>query len=156
MHGYSGRILKIDLTSRQVESEKIDSELARKFIGSAGINARLAYDLIKPGIDPLSPDNVILIGRGPLCGTRLTAPKCTVVTKFPLSGAIAFASGGMGLGTRLMRAGYDHLLISGRADRPVYLRIFNDEVEIGDASLTHTAHRPPKSFIHQNLSVTLP
>ena len=66
VYGYSGRVLEVNLTTGRIEFKDLNSRLVREFIGSAGINARLAYDLIKPGIDPLSPDNVILIGRGPL------------------------------------------------------------------------------------------
>ncbi|MFC1963033.1 aldehyde ferredoxin oxidoreductase family protein [Chloroflexota bacterium] len=133
MAGYSGKILKVDLTAGNVTTQDLDHGIARDFIGDFGVNARLAYDLIEPGTDPLSPNNAILIGAGPLVGTRLQAPRCTVLTKMPLTGAIAFASGGMDLSRRLKYAGYDHLIITGRATRPVYLRIFDDNIEICDA-----------------------
>ncbi|MFC2059175.1 aldehyde ferredoxin oxidoreductase N-terminal domain-containing protein [Chloroflexota bacterium] len=93
--GYSGRILKLNLTTGKSKIKILDYEIARKFIGDFGINARLAYDLMESGTDPLSPGNVILIGAGPFVGTRLQAPRCTVLTKMPLTNAIAFASGGM-------------------------------------------------------------
>lgn len=131
--GYSTRVCHVNLTNRNIETRELDIEISRKFIGDVGINLKLAYDLMKPGIDPLSPDNLIIIGAGPLAGTRIQAPRWTAVTKYPLTGAIAFASGGMGFGIRLKRAGYDHLVVSGRASTPVYLKVSDEKLEICDA-----------------------
>lgn len=134
MYGYAGRILTVDLASGDTAVEELDPRTARKFVGSCGVAARLAYDLIPPGLDPLSPDNPIILGAGALTGTPLAAPRSTVVTKFPLNGVTTFGCAGMGLGTRLKRAGYDLLIIRGRADRPVYLSVLDDQVELHDAT----------------------
>ena len=134
-YGYCGRILKVDLTNRKINAEELDMNIAKAFIGDFGINPRLAYDLIEPGTDPFSPSNVIIFGAGPLVGTGIPgAARCHVLTKFPLGGYIWEAGGSMAFSTRLKAAGYDHLIITGRADKPVYLYIFNDKVEICDAS----------------------
>lgn len=134
MGSYCGKILQVDLTTGKIETKMLDPEIARDFIGDFGINLRLAYDLIKPGIDPLSPLNVIILGVGTLVGTQLpSSVRCSVTTKYPLTGIIASGNSGMGLGKRLKAAGYDHVIITGKADRHVYLKIWNDDVQICDA-----------------------
>jgi aldehyde:ferredoxin oxidoreductase len=131
--GYAGRVLHVDLTDGSVEKKPLDLELAKQFVGAEGIDLRVAYDLIKPNIDPLSPDNVIFLSAGPLVGTQL-GTRLSSLCKYPLTGAIAFGSGGMAFGPRLKWAGYDQVVIKGRAPKPVYLRIYDDDVEICDAS----------------------
>jgi aldehyde:ferredoxin oxidoreductase len=120
------------LTDGTIETKPLNVERAKLFIGDSGVDFRDAYDLIKPGIDPLSAESVIFFSVGPLVGTHL-GTKFSTVCKNPLTGAIAFGSGGMGFGPKLKWAGYDQVVITGRAPRPVYLRIFDDEVEICDA-----------------------
>ncbi len=135
--GYCGRILRLDLNSGSIKIDDLDARMAKDFLGDTGIGLRLAYDLIKPGIDPLSPENVIIFGAGPLVGLRgmkMTTPRFSVVTKFPLNGVIAFSNGGMHFGIRLKEAGYDHIVITGRSEKPVYLHIFNEKVELCDAN----------------------
>ncbi len=124
----------IELTSANIEKKELDARMAKTFIGGFGVNLRLACDLIRPGIPPLSPENVMIVGAGPLVGTRVQAPRWTVVTKLPLGGTIGVNSGGAGFGIRLQHAGWNHLVISGRAPKPVYLRICDDDIEICDAA----------------------
>jgi aldehyde:ferredoxin oxidoreductase len=134
-YGYVGKILIVDLSAGTVETETLDPDMTRNFIGGFGINTRLAYDHIKPGVDALSPDNPIIIGTGPLTGTM--APGSTRImatTKFPLTGAVGTASGSQSFAPQLKWAGYDHIVIKGRADKPVYLKIRDADVEICDAS----------------------
>lgn len=134
MEGYCGKILQVNLTTGEIEGKELDAMTARKFLGDFGISLRLAYDLLKPGIDPLSPANVIIVSAGPLVGTKTpSAVRSSILTKYPLTGAIAFANTGMGLGKRLKSAGYDHLIITGRADQPVYLKISDIDVQICSA-----------------------
>lgn len=140
--GYAGTIAYVDLTTGQVRKENLDLDCAKKFLGGAGLNLRLAYDLIKPGADPLSPDNPILIGAGPLVGTLAPGSgRFSGTTKFALPASqdnrfyVASANGGgRRLGLMLKCAGYDHLVITGRASRPVYLKIIDDDIEICDAN----------------------
>ncbi|MCP4666761.1 MAG: hypothetical protein GY849_10380 [Deltaproteobacteria bacterium] len=109
--------------------------MAETFIGGLGLAIKLAYDTIKPGTDALSPDNPIVLGTGALVGTNLpAASRVYAVTKLPTSATIGWCGGGgVSFGYLLKNAGYDHVVIQGRADRPVYLKIFNDQVEICDA-----------------------
>jgi aldehyde:ferredoxin oxidoreductase len=132
--GYTGKILYVDLSSEEITVKDLDLNLARNFIGDYGIGAKLAYDLIKPGTDPLSPSNFIIVGAGPLTGTSIPASsRCHVYTKFPLTNTIGCGGGPMSFSSRLKWAGYDELIITGRAYRPVYLKISDDNVEILDA-----------------------
>lgn len=130
----TGRVAYINLSEGSIEIVDLNAGVLRKFLGDVGVSFKLAYDLIKPGLDPLSPENPIIIGAGSLTGTRVQAPRWSVVAKWPLNGCIAFGSGGMGFGVKLKRAGFDHLVISGKAPKPVYLKIDNDSIEICDAS----------------------
>ena len=132
-YGYSGKILYVDLNTGEIKTKDIDPDMAKRFIGGIGINMRLAYDLLKHGIDPLSPDNIIVIGAGPFVGTRLlSTPRCSILTKYPLTGAVAYANCGMGFSRRLKYAGYDHVVITGQAEKPVYLKVSDDETgELG-------------------------
>jgi len=133
-YGYAGTILHIDLSTSAIRKESLDLEIARKFIGGFGINQRLAYEHMSPGVDPLSPENVIIIGAGCFGGTLTPgSSRCSATTKMPLNGAIASAIGSMHFGHQLKWAGYDHVVITGKAKWPVYLKIFDDEVEIADA-----------------------
>ena len=84
-YGYAGNILYIDLTSGKIEKEPLDINIANKLIGGAGVNYKLAYDLIKPGEDPFSPDSPIIIGAGLFTGTLVpSASKIQVTHKCPL------------------------------------------------------------------------
>lgn len=131
---YAGKVLYVDLSSGNTRTEDLPESWARDYIGGFGVNNRLAWDLIKPGTDPLSQDNVIILGAGPLVGTMTPGAVRTLgTTKHPLTGAIASGAGSMSFGHELKQAGYDHLVITGQADRPVYLRIENDQVEINSA-----------------------
>jgi aldehyde:ferredoxin oxidoreductase len=132
LRGYAGKILEIDLTNRSINDSPLSPDLATKFIGGAGVNAWLAYNYIVPHTSPLSPENVLIFGAGPLVGTLAPcAGKTNFSSKSPLSHFIGTSgSGHMGM---LKFTGYDHLVIRGKADTPVYLEI-GDEVKIRDAS----------------------
>lgn len=140
-YGYAGKILRINLTNGEIEKEALDFELVKKFIGSCGLHYQLAYDLIHPGSDPLSSDSPILIGSGPLIGTLApSSGKIQATVKFPLFASqdgkhyIASSSSGSNrFGVMMKNAGYDSIIITGRANRPVYLKILDDNVEICDA-----------------------
>lgn len=83
--GYMGKILFVNLTTREIKKEPLPFELVKDFVGDFGISVKLAYDLIKSQTDPLSPENVILIGAGPFAGTGVPGPSRTnCVTKFPM------------------------------------------------------------------------
>ena len=134
--GFAGTVLVIDLTRGVISKEPLDEGLARDFIGGLGLTVRLAYENIRPGTDALAPENPIVLGVGPLVGTDLPASsRVYSVTKLPTSGTIGWSgSGGVTFGCMLKNAGYDHIIIRGRAERPVYLEILDDRVTLRDAS----------------------
>lgn len=129
--GYSGSILKVDLSTGNIRKIPLSEELYTKFLGGAGINARLAYDCIEPHAGALAPQNALILGVGPLVGTLVPgAAKSNITAKSPASGL--FGSSGSGHLGLLKFAGYDHVVITGRAAKPVYLKI-GDGVEIREA-----------------------
>ncbi len=133
--GYTGNILEVDLTSTKISLKKEKIEDLRNFIGGMGMNAKLAADYIPPKVDPLSPENVIIIGAGPLVGTLTPgASRIVGMSKFPATGALANSCGSMSFGFHLKLAGFDQVIISGKADHPVYLQIWDDNIELCDAS----------------------
>jgi aldehyde:ferredoxin oxidoreductase len=131
---HSGCILRVDLTTRQIAKEPIDINTAMAFVGGAGINNKLGYELIKPRVAPLSPENVLIFGGCALGGTLAPASaRIMATTKLPASGTIGTASGGS-CGDALKLAGYGQIVITGKSESPVFLKIFDDEIEVCDAS----------------------
>jgi len=132
--GYAGNVLYVNLTDGSRRVEPFDSALVPAFIGGYGINNKLAYDLMPPGVDPLSPDNLIIIGAGPFAGTMIPGgAKVLVTTRFPINGAFATAAGGGAFAPFLKSVGLDHVVIGGRARQPVVLRIAEGRVFLDDA-----------------------
>jgi len=133
--GYGGSILYVDLSRGEIRKEPLDTELANDYIGGWGINNRLAYDLVRPDVDPLSAENFIFLGAGVFSGTLIPgSAELAVTTKFPINGAFATGSGGGHMPYMLKTSGYDNVAITGRAEKPCYLKILDDNVELCDAS----------------------
>lgn len=133
--GYAGKTLFVDLSSGKIDERPLDMADAEQYLGGLGFNNKLAYDLMTPGTDALAPENPIILGAGPLIGTMVPgASRIVGVSKFPLSGAISAGSGSMTFGFNLKRAGYDNLVVTGKADTPVYVLIEDASVRILDAS----------------------
>ena len=104
--GYTGNILFVDLTNGSIRKEPLDHELVRTLIGGYGINNKLAFDLIPPGTNPLSPENKIIIGAGPFAGTIVPgSAKVLATTRFPINGAFATAAGGGSFALMLKSSG---------------------------------------------------
>ncbi|MFX1602078.1 MAG: aldehyde ferredoxin oxidoreductase family protein [Promethearchaeota archaeon] len=132
--GYRGRILRVDLGSGEGSEMPIDPKMARQFIGGAGLAARLLYDMIDSGTDPLSPENPLLFLTGPFCGTMVpTGSKTSVCSRSPLTGLWAHSTVGGHLGADIKFAGYDGILLQGAADKQVYLFVDNSSVEVRGA-----------------------
>jgi aldehyde:ferredoxin oxidoreductase len=133
--GYCGRVLRINLSDRSYKVEDLDLGLAGKYLGGRGLASRMLYNEIDPKVDPFSPENKIFFATGPLTGTpTTTGGRYMVVTKSPLSDTIASSNSGGYWGAELKSAGYDMIVVEGRADSPVYITIEDDKVEIKDAS----------------------
>jgi aldehyde:ferredoxin oxidoreductase len=133
--GYLGKILWVDLTHGELKDEPLDEKLARQFIGGYGIGARLIYNRMKAGADPLGPGNILGFTTGPFTGTQaISGTRFTVVGKSPLTGGWGDANSGGYFGAYLKFAGYDDVFFTGAATKPVYLFIDNGKAELKDAT----------------------
>ena len=129
-----GTILRVDLSSGKIEKEPLEEHLRVKYIGGRGINSRLLFDEVGPEVDPLSPENRLIFGTGPYSGTKApSVVRFTVTTRSPLTGIHGDANAGGHFGPALKKAGIDHIVITGKADKPVYLWIDDDKVKIKSA-----------------------
>ncbi len=134
MFAYGGKILYIDLSSEQVRTRTLSADLITRFLGGRGINAKLLWDLVKPGIDPLSSENRLIFGTGVLtCTTAPASGRLTVTCKSPATNLYLKSSGGGHVGAELKFAGYDHLVIQGIAKKPTILVIKDDNVSFLNA-----------------------
>ena len=134
MYGYTGKILRINLSGKTINTEELDLKTAQKFIGGRGLGTKMLIDEIDPNVDPLGPDNKLIFVTGPLTGTNTpTGGRYMVVTKSPLSGTVACSNSGGYWGAELKFAGFDMIVFEGKADSPVYINIADDKVEICDA-----------------------
>lgn len=133
-YGWIGTILRVDLSNGKIVKEPLSEDLAYNFVGGRGINSKILYDETGPDTDPLGPDNRLIIGTGPTSGTLgLGGGRFTVTAKSPLTGILGDASAGGAFGAEVKFAGYDHVIIQGRAQKPVYLWVNDGEVIIKDA-----------------------
>jgi aldehyde:ferredoxin oxidoreductase len=135
MNGWSGTIVRVNLTTGAVTKQATDMKDAALYIGARGLGDKLYIDEVDAKVDPLSPDNKIVFAPGPFSGTFApSGGRYHVVTKGPLTDAIAGSNSGGSFGPELHYAGYDALIVEGKAAGPVYLWINDDVVEIRDAS----------------------
>ncbi|MDP3166758.1 MAG: aldehyde ferredoxin oxidoreductase family protein [Hydrogenophaga sp.] len=131
---WAGKILRVNLTAGTVKSEPLNTEWARAYIGSRGLGSKYLVSEVDPKVDPLSPENKIIWATGPLTGTMAsTGGRYTVITKGPLTGAIACSNSGGYWGAELKMAGWDMIIFEGKSPKPVYLYINDDEAELRDA-----------------------
>jgi len=125
----------IDLSTGKIETKPIPLEVRKKFLGGRGLDAYLLYNHTKKGCDPLGPDNTLMISGGILTATCASATARThVMAKSPLTGLLGSANMGGFFAPELAWAGFHHLVIKGKAEKPVYIWIHNGEIEIRDAA----------------------
>lgn len=132
---YLEKVLYVDLTARRSWVRKMEAKVLAQYLGGVGLGTRLLYNELAPGVDPLGPENVMVFATGIFAGTPVaTGSKHAVVAKSPLTGMIGDSLSGSFWSHTLRRAGYDALIITGRATELVYLAIFNDQVQIRSAA----------------------
>lgn len=132
--GYTGKILRVNLTERTYDEEDTPEQLARDFIGGAGFGVKILFDEVSPAVDPLGAANKLIFTAGPFTGTAVPcASRMAVTAKSPLTGAVGMALSGGYFPAELKFAGYDALIIEGKADPPVYLFINNGKVSFRSA-----------------------
>ncbi len=135
MKGYCNKILEIDLFASRIETTDVSDEDKRRFIGGSGIAAKLFLDRFNPKVDPLSPDNPLIIMNGPLTGTTLPGTSRFVACgRSPLTGIWGESACGGNFGAELKNAGWDGLIIKGASEKPCYLLIEDSRCELLDGS----------------------
>ena len=134
MFGWAGKILYVDLTKGKIWKEPLSKELRMRFIGGRGVNLALLWELTRPGVEPLSPDNILIFGAGPLTGTTVPLTgRMTLTTKSPVTNLYVKSSMGGHFSGELKFAGYDHIIFMGCSKAPVYLWIQDETVELRNA-----------------------
>lgn len=135
MNGYAGKVAFADLTSGRVTKESLPEKVYRSLIGGVGLGAKVLYERMKPGVDPLGPENMLGFLSGLLVGTATPmATKYMVVAKSPLSNTWGDANSGGLFGSELKAAGYDGIFLTGTASKPIYVFINDGDIEIRDAA----------------------
>ena len=135
MKGYFGKFLKIDLTSKKIEDLTISDDDLKKYVGGSTLAAKLIYDYVQPGMDPLAPENPLVFATGPFIGSNVPmVSRAAICGIAPGSGLWGEATTGGNFPFRLKGIGYDGILITGKANTPVYLLVKGDKAEIKDAS----------------------
>jgi len=124
MHGYGGRILRIDLTKQKFTSQNFDEAFARKYLGGNGFAAKILYDELKPGIDPFAPENIIVFAVGPITDTSVpSTSRAYVAAKSPLNSLFFDSTFGGRFAITQKRTGFEAIVISGKSSSPIYLVI---------------------------------
>ncbi len=135
MNGYMGKILRVDLSAGKIWDEPLNEEYTRAFAGGSGLAARYVYDMVNGETDPLGPDNPLVFMTGPLVGTAMpSAGRCSVCALSPLTGIWGESNTGGFFGPELRFAGYDGIIVTGRAEKPVWLSIVAGQATLHDAA----------------------
>ncbi|HYE81867.1 MAG TPA: aldehyde ferredoxin oxidoreductase family protein [Clostridia bacterium] len=134
MFGWEGKLLRVNLTNGTVSKEDLNMEDARDYLGARGLGTKIMMDEVDPKVDPFSPENKLIFMTGPLTGTfASSAGRYEVIAKAPLTGTIGASNSGGHFGPELKYAGYDGIIFEGESDKPVYLYINDDEVQLRSA-----------------------
>jgi len=132
---WTKRILRVNLTAGTCTEEPLNMDWANNYLGQRGLATKYLSEEIDPKVDPLSPDNKLIIATGPLTGTAAsTGGRWSVITKGALTGAIACSNSGGFFGAELKFAGWDMIIFEGKSPKPVYLKVQDDDVQLIDAS----------------------
>ncbi len=135
MYGWHLKILRVNLTTRKVTIEDVDPQIARDYLGGRGWAIHYMYKEMDPAVDPLSPENMLIFATGPLTATPApTGNRYMVVTKSPLTGALAHSNSGGDFPTWMKRTGFDMFIFEGKASEPVYVWVNEDQIEVRSAA----------------------
>lgn len=132
--GYAGKLLRVDLSKRKIKKIPLTKEMCFQYLGGRGRDAKILFDELTPKTDPLSPENVVCLSTGPITGLLgPTTGRVNVATKSPITNIYGNSNAGTNWGPELKYAGYDGIILTGRADEPLYLDIEDEEVELKSA-----------------------
>ena len=151
MHGWMGKILRIELSRKKTSSQPLTKEQTELFLGGRGLGVDILFRELPRGTNPLSPENKMVFATGPLTGTGApTSGRYSVITRSPLTGTIFDSNSGGHFGVQLKRSGWDAVVVEGKAEKPSYLWIRDESIEIRNAdhiwgSNTHTTEDTVKS-----------
>ncbi len=133
--GYHGKVLRVDLTTGKIDVETPDAQFFRRYLGGSALASYYLLRELEPGVDPLGPDNVLVFAGGVITGTAVAgSSRYTVAAKSPLTGGFGEAEAGGWWGPEFKMAGFDAIVIKGRAPKPVYLWVKDGQAELRDAS----------------------
>jgi aldehyde:ferredoxin oxidoreductase len=134
MNGWNGKILRVNLSNSKAKTQYYDADFAIKYLGGRGFAAKILWDELKPGIDPFSPENKLIFAVGPLTGFALpSSGKLVAAAKSPLTNGYGDGNVGSHAAVKLRKAGYDALVLEGKAENPCYLLVEDEKVDIMDA-----------------------
>lgn len=135
MYGWGGKVIYVDLSREKISVQPLEGTEARMYLGGRGLNSYRLFKMVKPGIDPFSPENVVMLANGVLAGTTLDQTSRTEITTLsPLSGILGDGNAGGEFAALFKHAGYDQIVIIGRASKPTYIWIEDDHIELRDAA----------------------
>lgn len=159
--GYTGKVLRVNLTDKTYKEEPLPVEVAQDFLGGSGFTVKYLYDEVDPSCDPLGPENKLIFAPGPFTGTSIPcASRMAVNAKSPLTGAMGVATSGGHFPVEMKKAGYDVIIVEGKAEEPIYLFIKNGEVKFRPADKiwglgTTDTQQVIKDQLHdQNIRIT--
>jgi len=134
MYGWHNKLLRVNLTDQKVSIEDIDPQVSKDYIGGRGVAMRYLFNEVDPQVDPFAPENKLIFATGPLTATPApTGNRYMVITKSPLSGALTNSNSGGDFPTWMKRTGFDIFIFEGKAEKPVYVWVNEDQVEIRSA-----------------------
>src|SRR6056297_3506238 len=136
------------MNDKSYKVEKLPEEWKTQYMGARGFNIARLINEVPPEVDALGPENKLIFGVGPSCGTNIPGQRFNVSAKSPLTGILGDSNAGGHWGPELKYAGYDQLILEGKTSKPVYIYITNDKVEFRDAS--HIWKKDPKT-VHTQL-----
>lgn len=133
MHGWTGKFLRVNLTKTKASADQLTASVTRNLLGGRGFAAKILWEELRPGIDPLGPENKLILATGPLTGYALpSSGKMIVAAKSPLTGGYGDGNIGTSTAVQIRRAGYDALIVEGKASKPVVVLVRDDDVEFLD------------------------
>ena len=151
------KVLRVDLSAGTCSEEPLNMDWAMQYLGQRGLATKYLVEEVDPKVDALSPDNKMIMATGPLTGTMAsTGGRYSVITKSPLTGAVACSNSGGFIGAEMKAAGWDMIIFEGKSPKPVYLFLENDKAELLDAGdmwgktvwetdeIIHTRHQDPQ------------
>lgn len=131
--GYTGKVIKVNLTEGEIKTDYFKEEVLRKYIGGSGLGAKYLYEMTDEKTDPLGPDNPLIFMTGPFTGTKVPmSGRHEIISKSPLTGIYGESDAGGRWGLTLKKAGFDGIIFEGIADTPKYVFIENEKIEILD------------------------